>query len=163
LQDKMAIAKISLLDIDSIRKLLTISKHNLLSLADKLTAEDLQHLADYLEKLNQPQINQLVKFLLNNNSSIINNSDVMADITRSGDINTAIKFWETPKNITSTFNGILKVLAGTISWHLFLHRYGISFTMSLIVIPLLVLVFVFAILRYQLRKYFKPQNTQVNP
>ncbi len=163
LQDSMAIAKISLLDIGFIRKLLTISKHNLLSLADKLTAGDLQHLAGYLGELNQPQINQLVKFLLNNNSSIINNSDVMADITRSGDMNAAIKFWETPKNITSTFNGILKVLAGAIPWHLFLDRYGISFTMSLIVIPSLVLVFVFAILLYQLRKYFKPQNTQVNP
>lgn len=160
LQDSMAIAKISLLDIGSIRKLLTISKYNLLSLAEKLTADDLQHLAGYLAELNQPQINQLVKFLLNTNPSIINNSDVMADMIHSGNINAAIKFWEKPKNISSIFNGMLKVFAGTISWRLFTKKYDIPVAMQIIVIFLLA---VLAILLYQqLRKYFKSQNTEVN-
>ena len=160
LQDSMAIAKISLLDIDSIRNLLTISKHNLLSLAEKLTADDLQNLAGYLGELKQPQINQLVKFLLNNNPSVVNNSDVMTDIINSNDMNAAIKFWETPKNRTSIFNGILKVFVGTISWQLFTNKYGTPVALLIILISLLV---VLAILLYQqFRKYFKPEKTEVN-
>ncbi len=160
LQDSMAIAKLSLLDIGSIRNLLTISKHNLLSLADKLTADDLQNLAGYLEELKQPQINQLVKFLLNSNPSIVNNSDVMTDIINSSNMNAAIKFWETPKNQTSIFNGMLKVFVGTISWQLFTNKYGIPVALRIILISLLA---VLAILLYQqFRKYFKPKNTEVN-
>ncbi len=156
----MAIAKISLLDIDSIRNLLTISKHNLLSLADKLTANDLQNLAGYLRELKQPQINQLVKFLLNSNPSIVNNSDVMTDIINSSNMNAAIKFWETPKNQTSIFNAMLKVFVGSISWQLFTNKYGTPVALLIIIISLLA---VLAILLYQqFRKYFKPKNTEVN-
>ena len=162
LQDSMAIAKISLLDTDSIRKLLTISKHNLLSLADKLTADDLQKLAGYLGDLEQPKINQLVKFLLNSNPSIVKNSDVMADIIHSGDINAAIKFWEKPNTLISSFDGTLKVLTGAISWHLFTNKYGILLAIPITVIFLF--LFVLAILLYQqFRKYFKFQNSEVNP
>lgn len=160
LQNSTAIAKILLLDIGSIRSLLTISKHNLLSLADKLTANDLQNLAGYLRELKQSQINQLVKFLLNNNPSIVNNSDVMTDIINSSDMNAAIKFWETPKNRTSIFNGVLKVFLGTISWHLFTNKYGTPVALLIISISLLA---VLAILLYQqFIKYFKPENTEVN-
>ena len=160
LQDSMTIAKISLLDIGSIRNLLSISKHNLLSLADKLTANDLQNLAGYLGELKQPQINQLVKFLLNSNPSIVNNSDVMTDIINSSDMNAAIKFWETPKNRTSIFNAMLKVFVGTISWELFTNKYGTPVALLIILISLLA---VLAILLYQqFRKYFKPKNTEVN-
>ncbi len=160
LQDSAAIAKISLLDIDSIRLLFTISKHNLLSLANKLTADDLQHLASYLGELNQLQINQLVKLLLNSNSSIVQNSDVMTDIIHSSDMNAAIKFWETPKNQISVFNGIFKVFAGTISWHSFTNKYGISIAVIIIIVFLLAVLSI--ILYLQLQKYFTTKNIEVN-
>ncbi len=153
LQDSMAIAKISLLDIGSIRKLLTISKYNLLSLAEKLTADDLQNLAGYLAELNQPQINQLVKFLLNTNPSIIKNSDVMADIIHSGEMNAAIKFWKEPKNIISIFNGILKVFTGTISWRLFTNKYDIHVAIEIMIILLLAVLVI--LLYQQLTKHGK--------
>ncbi|MEM9922604.1 MAG: hypothetical protein AAF915_02420 [Cyanobacteria bacterium P01_D01_bin.50] len=144
LQDSTAIAKISLLDIDSYAKLLTISKYNVVSLAEKLTVNDLQKLAGYLGELNQPQINQLVIFLLKNDPSIINNSDIMADIIHSGNLNAAIKFWEKPRNLISSFNGILQVFTGAISWQLFFDRYGIFATVLIILVPLFLIgVFIF--------------------
>ena len=161
LQNSTAVAKILLLDIGSIHKLLSISKHNLMSLTSKLTANDLQYLADYLEELNQPQINQLVKFLLNN-PSIIQNSDVMAHMIHSRNMNIAIKFWETPLNLISTFNGILNIFRGAISLPLFIDKYGIAIALSFIIVPLLLIAILSIWLYQKVRKFVKPQTNEVN-
>lgn len=71
IEDPSTISKLSILDINSIRNLLMISKQNLLLLSVHLSVDDLQKLAGYIGKLEQIQINQLVKFLLDDDPSII--------------------------------------------------------------------------------------------
>lgn len=135
--DAVTISKLSLLDVDSIRELLTISKQNLLSLSSHLSVDDLKRLAGYLEKLEQPQVNQLVRFLINDDPSIIKNSAVMTHIIQSHDINAAIEFWDAPKSPVLALDGMLKILTGAIYWKLVAGKYGIPILSLFIALPLL--------------------------
>jgi hypothetical protein len=136
LEDDLTISKLSLLDVNSIRDLLAVSKQNLTSLSAHLSIDDLKRLAGYLRELEQPKVNQLVKFLLNDDPSIIKNSAVMAHIIQSHDINAAIRFWETSKSPFLALDGMLKILKGAISLNLVADKYGFPVLSLFIGLPI---------------------------
>lgn len=153
-KDSSTISKITLLNTDSIRSLLSIPKKNLLSLSVYLSASDLERLTGYLKELKQPQTNQLVKFLINEDPSIIKNTSVMAHIVKSGSINAAIEFWDAQKNKFLIFDGTFKLLTGAISWELMADKFGV------IPMTLLSALFIVLILLPLLLCYRWKQNIQ---
>lgn len=136
LKDSSTISKLSLLDIDSIRKLLMISQPNLLGVADRLTAEDLRRLADHLGELEQSQVNQLVRFLIDKDSSVIKNKKVMTHIIQSRNINAALEFWERQTSLVSLVRDTLNLFTGAISWGLFTDKFGIPIPLMVVFISL---------------------------
>lgn len=161
LQEPSTISKLSLLDIDSIRKLLsTVSKQNLRSIADYLSSDDLQHLAGYLDKVQPEQVNRLLKFLMSN-PSVIRNPDVMAHILNSQDIDAAMRFWEKPVNLFSFFNSIFEVFTDFTYLPLVSDKYGILIVVLFIGIPfLLVLALVLAIITWFYRQWLQIRQMQ---
>jgi hypothetical protein len=163
IKDAEAIAKITILKVGDIRKLLTIAKPNLLLLAKDLSSEDLQRLAGYVGELERSEINQLVKFLLGDNSAIVKNTAVMAHMIQSRDINAALNFWETSVSIAALPDGMWKILTGAISWRLVSDRYGIPVMSLFIGVPLLLLLVV-AIWLYRqwlkIRRWFQKSQPQ---
>jgi hypothetical protein len=157
LKDSSTISKITLLNTDSIHSLLSIPKNNLLSLSVHLSASDLERLAGYLKELKQPQRNQLVKFLINEDPSIIKNTSVMAHIVKSGNINAAIEFWDAQTNQFLIFDGIFKLLTGAISWELMADKLGII-PMTLLSALLIVLIVLPLILFYRWKQIIQPQK-----
>ncbi len=161
LQEPSIISKLSLLDIDSIRKLLsTVSKQNLLSIADYLSSDDLQHLAGYLDKVQPEQVNRLLKFLIST-PSVIKNPSVMVHILNSQNIDATIRFWEKPVNLFSLFNSIFEVFADVTYLPLVSDKYGIPIVILFIGIPfLLVLTLVFAIITWFCRQWLQIRQMQ---
>jgi hypothetical protein len=157
IKDSSTISKITLLHTDSIRSLLTIPKQNLLLLSLHLSASDLERLAGYLNELKQPQINQLVKFLLNEDPSIIKNASVMAHIVKSGNINAAIEFWEAPRNQFLIFDGIFKLSTGAVSWELIADKFGFIPMALLSALPI-ILTILLLVLLYQRKRTTQPQK-----
>ena len=147
LNDSATIAKLMLLDMNSVRELLGISQENLVALGAKLSAEDLEKLAGYLKGLEQYKINQLVKFILNGNYLAIQDSTVMVNLIQSNNFNAAIKFWEAKRSVNSFISGTFQTLVGEISWRLVIHKYGIMRTgLLLLGIPLLLILFLWLFL-----------------
>ncbi len=140
------ISKISLLDISSIRRLLSISKQNLVALSQHLSPEDLQQLAGYLGQLKQPQINQFVKFLLTDDGSSFENADVMAHIVQSRKIDSAIEFWEAQKNSSLLLDGMLKIFTGAISWRLVADKFNMPITLFFTTAPIVLLLSLFSLI-----------------
>jgi hypothetical protein len=140
LKDDSVVAKISLLDVSSIRKLLMISKQNLLSLSTDLSPSDLKRLAGYLGELDQFEINEFVKFLLNDDPSIVRDSRIIEYIIQSHDIKSAIKFWDTKSDLFSWLNGTWKMYTGVISWRLFIGKFGIPIMLLSIGLPIVLLL-----------------------
>lgn len=141
LKDPLTISKLSLLDIGSIRQLLSLSKPNLVGLSKQLSSEDFQRLASYLGELTQLEKNQLVMFLINDDPLIVRNVNVMAHIVQSRNIAGAIQFWESEKNSFSLLlDGTSKVLSGAISWRLIADKFGIPATLLFIAVPIVLLI-----------------------
>lgn len=141
LKDPSVISLLILLDIDSIRKLLQISSHNLVELTYHLSPEELKTLAGYIGELKQPQINQLVSFFLSNDPEIIKNSAVIDSIVQSHNIETSISFWEAEKKPLSFLDGILKILSGRISWHLLAEKYGVKYITAFFILLIILAAF----------------------
>jgi hypothetical protein len=142
-KDPLTISKLILLDINSIRKLLSISTQNLTTLSVHLSSQDFQRLAGYLGKLEQPQKNQLVSFLINDNSSIIKNTIVMAYIIQSHKIDAAIDFWEEKENSFLLLDGVFKMFTGSISWQLVAKKFGVPTILFFVAMPIILLISLF--------------------
>jgi hypothetical protein len=163
LKDADSIAKLAILKVDNIRKLLAISKPNLVLLSKDLSSEDLQRLAGYLGELERSEINQLVKFLLGDNSAIIKNSAVMTHIIQSREIDAALKFWETSESVTTIPDGIWNILTGAISWRLVGDRYGMVLISLFLGVPILLFSIVAIWLDRQwlkIRRWFQKSQPQ---
>jgi hypothetical protein len=160
LQEPSVISKLSLLDVASTRKLLsTISKRNLVSIAEYLSANDLQHLAEYLNQVQPEQVNRLLKFLIST-PSVIKNPGVMAHIL-SKDIDAAIRFWEKPVNVFSFLNSIFEVFADFTYLPLVADKYGIPIVLLFIGLPfLLVLALVLATITWFYSQWLKIRQLQ---
>jgi len=159
LQDPSTISKLSLLETDTIRSLLLISKRNLVSLSNNLSVDDLERLSGYLQKLEQPQVNQLVGFLLGD-PEMLRNSNVMAHIIQSRDINAAVQFWNQAANPLSLLNGVLTVLTGAISWHLFADKSGLPIFFLFLLVPILLLLSIIRWLYLEISKVSQKQEPQ---
>lgn len=160
LKDVSIISKLSLLEVNSIHELLKISQPNLLNIANRLSAEDLRRLADYLSELKPNQVNQLVRFLLDGDSSVIKNSDVMTYILQSRDLHTAIRFWEEPASMFSPKN-IWNLYTGKVSFNLFMEKFGVGVSIMFLFIGLpLILLSIIGILLFRIRtKITNQENT----
>ncbi len=151
LKDTSVVAKISLLDIESIRRLLAISKPNLLTLSTDFSASDLKQLAGYLGGLEQFEMNEFVRFFLDNPTSI-RNSRVIEYIIQSRDIQSAIEFWNAKADPSSLFHGALKMYTRAISRYLFISKFGIWVMILFVGLPI---VFLLAISLWFCRKLLK--------
>jgi hypothetical protein len=161
IKDSSTTSKIILLDINSIRKLLSISTQNLVALSVNLSSGDLKRLAGYLEDMEQPQKNQLVRFLINDDSSIIKNNSVMTYVVQSCEIDTAIKFWEEKESPLLLIDGIFKMARGAISWELIAEKFGIPMSLFFISIPIILLISLFLIIGHWFyRQHLKTNQTQ---
>jgi hypothetical protein len=136
LKDPSIIDKLSLLEVDSIRKLLLISRRNLVSVATHLSSNDLQELADYLDVLEPDQANQLLK-LLKEDPLAIRNPDAINHILNSPDPRAAIRFWEAPKTVFSFAISVFNTFNGVISWQLLSDKYGNPIFFIIIGLPIL--------------------------
>lgn len=156
LQEPSIISKLSLLDVASIRKLLsTVSKQNLVSIAEYLSSDDLQNLAGYLNQVQPEQVNRLLKFLINT-PSVIRNSGVMTHILNSKDTDAAIRFWEKPVNLFSFFNSIFEVFADFRYLPLVADKFGVPIVLLFIGLPIvLVLALVLAIITWFYSQWLK--------
>lgn len=141
IKDSATISKLSLLEIDSLRNLLAISTPNLIELVNLLSAEQLQQLSGYLPELKQHQTNQFIRFILDEPTSIIENPNLMHDFVESRDIDLAIKFWQSSNNLLLIVKNIPALFQRSISWGLFIRKYGLmSVLIVLVFLPLLVLL-----------------------
>jgi hypothetical protein len=158
IKDSSTISKIILLDVNSIRKLLSISTQNLVALSVNLSSGDLRRLAGYLENMEQPQKNQLVRFLINDNSSIIKNNSVMAYVVQSHEIDSAIKFWEDKESPLLLIYGLFKMATGAISWQLIAEKFGIPTAIFFTSIPIILLISLFLMIG----NWFYRQRLKIN-
>ncbi|MBR8836121.1 MAG: hypothetical protein DSM106950_19370 [Stigonema ocellatum SAG 48.90 = DSM 106950] len=158
--DPSTVSKLSLLDVNSIRKLLSVSKRNLISVSVHLSPEDLQKLAGYLGELDQLRANQLLK-LLNDDPSVIKNPNVVKHILESQDISAALEFRKTPKSLLSVVRDTLGTFTGVVSLKLFLDKYGIPMNFFFIGVPLLFLLAV-AVVMWFYRKWLEIVKLQIS-
>lgn len=158
INDSSTISKIILLDVNAIRKLISISTQNLVALSVNLSSGDLKRLAGYLENMEQPQKNELVRFLINDNSSIIKNNRVMTYVVQSREIDTAVKFWEEKESPLLLIDGIFKMTRGAISWELIAEKFGIPMSLFFISIPIILLISLFLIIGH----WFYRQRLKTN-
>lgn len=138
INDPSTISKLALLDVDSIRRLLSVSKRSLISVSAHLSPDDLHKLADYLGELDQLQTNQLLK-LLNDDPSVIKNPNTVKHILESQDISAAQEFRKTSKSLISLVRDTIGAFTGVISWRLFLDKYGTPVDFFFISVPLLLI------------------------
>jgi hypothetical protein len=148
IQDSNTINKLSLLDITYIRKLLVVSKQDLIALTNRLSPNSLELIANYFDGLEQIEINRIVKFLLDEQMP---DSKVLSHIVKSNNINTAIQFWKQP----SLPKGIFSMMTGNIHWELFTDKYG-----GLIVLPIALFVLPILLLLFTIFRYLKPKKIQ---
>lgn len=154
IQDLDAINKLALLDASHIQKLLTVSKSNLIALANRLSPNNLQLIAGYLDGLEQINVNRIVKFLLD---EPMPGANVISHIVKSRDIDTAIQFWKHP----SLLKGIISSVIGDISWQLITSKYSLLILLPIAVFafPILLLLLAIAFLYYRPKKVQDLQQT----
>ena len=148
IQDSRTINKLSLLEVNSIRKLLVLSKKDLIAITNRLSPDNLQIIAGYFDGLKQIEINRIVKFLL---SEKMPDNNVLAHIVESRNINAAIDFWKKP----SLFWSIPSMLTFNISWKLFTDVFGLLIILpfALFVLPILTLLLIAL-------RYYRPNESQ---
>lgn len=157
-KDYKTISKLSLLEIESIRNLLGISIPNLIKLANLLSAEELQLLSGYITDLEQPQVNKFIRFLLDENTSIIANGDVVRHLVKSKNIDAAIRLWQESDDIFSLILNIPFLLNKSISWGLFIIKYGWNYLIGLLLSTVLIVVFL-VVLAFSLIRRWTNKNT----
>jgi hypothetical protein len=142
LEDRPAIARLALLDVDAIVILLKISSDSLKTLARALSSDDLQWLARYLPKLEQPQVNQLVALLSDQPALMAKLKDegVLAQIAGSRDVEAALAFLTAPGDALTVLDDLARLATGAVSLRLFAYKYGIAATTLLVALPVLLLL-----------------------
>lgn len=159
-QDPSTISKLSLLEVDSIRKLMLISKRNLVSVATGLDPNDLQQLANYLGgELEPAKINQLLK-IFKDDLSVIKNPNLVKHILESKDAEAAIEFIKTPKSLWSLLKDTLGAVTGSVSWRLFFDKYGLQVKIFFMGIILLIVLLAAAIAMWFYRKWLEIRTLQ---
>ena len=165
LEDSITISKLSLLEIDAINSLFKISTPNLIKLANLLSAKEVQQLSAYLPKLKQHQINQFIKFLLDDNPKIIANSNVMHYLVESKDVDAAIELWQGSDNLFSwsLVKNISRLLRRSVSWGLFAEKYGFNYLIILSIIAIALPIILLSLLAVSLRHLWQnmKQNQEV--
>lgn len=139
LKDSSTISKLSLLEVDAIRNLFLISKENLISVATHLSSQDLGQLAEYLGKLDSQQVDQLLR-LINENPSVIKNPNAIEHILQSQDFNAALHAWKTVPSVFSLIGDVSSIFTNSISWRLFLDKYGFPAFFLIICVPILLIL-----------------------
>ena len=155
LDNRAALDKLTLLEPGAIETLLTISTSNLKTLTARLSTEDLRTVAALLPLLSAEQRNQLVARVMNDPEIVAHLSSPAAQkqLAASKDIDAALGFLATPKDIASIFNDVSNVLFNGISWRLFAYKYGSGQT-TITGVVLLIIVLVLLRLVYALLAWF---------
>ncbi len=151
LKDSSIITKLSLLEVDAIRKLFLISKPNLISVAAHFSSQDLRQLSEYLGQLDSGQVNQLLK-LIDENPSVIKEPSAIEHILQSQDFDAALHSWGTGSSLFSLVGDISLIFTKSISWKLFLDKYGFLPFFLIISVPVL---FMLAIVTWFYRQWLE--------
>lgn len=155
LDNRMAIDKLVLLEPKDIGALLTVSTSNLNTLINRLPTEDLQTVAAILPLLNAEQKNQFVARVMSDPTIVthLGSSAAQKQLAASPDIDTALGFLATPKDVGSVANDVSSVLFNGVSWRLFVYKYG-SGQSTLLGVVLLVIALVLLRLVISLLAWF---------
>jgi hypothetical protein len=154
LDNRSVIDKLTLLEPKAIEALLTVSTSNLKTLTTRLSTEDLQTLATLLPMLSAEQKNQFVARALNDPEIVAHLSSPAAQkqLAASQDIDAALGFLATPKDVAAIFNDVSNVLFSGVSWRLFVYKYGSGQTTTtgivLLIIVLVLLRLIYALLAW---------------
>lgn len=144
-----AAIKMALLDADTLRQLLKLSREHLVALAQTLSADDLAWLGSYLATLNQEQANQLVARVLDEPTTMaqLKNERVQAQIAAASDVNAVLRFLAAPDDTMAYAEDLLKVAGGGVSLGLFQAKYGFSGVLWAALLGILLLLVAAALLR----------------
>ncbi|MCC6454585.1 MAG: hypothetical protein IT328_06560 [Caldilineaceae bacterium] len=135
-----AVTKLALVDATTLTQLLTISRDNLASLAQTLSADDLAWLGGYLAALGQEQANQLVTLLLADPMLMAQLKDerVQAQIATARDVNAVLRFLAAPVTLLGFGEDLLLLGTGRVALGLFHAKYGLWVTVLAVGLPLLI-------------------------
>jgi hypothetical protein len=150
-----AATKLALLDAVTLGQLLTLSRDNLTSLAQTLSADDLAWLGGYLAALGQDQANQLVTLLLADPTMMgqLKDERVQAQVAAAHDVNTVLRFLAAPVTLIGFGEDLLQLGARRVTLGLFYAKYGLWVTALAVGLPLLIIA---ALLQSLLRWLFGP-------
>jgi hypothetical protein len=128
-----------LLDASALGQLLKLSRDNLSTLAQSLSADDLTWLGGYLAALGQEQANQLIVLLLNDPTLMAQLKDetVQAQVASAGDVGAVLRFLAAPITAMSFGEDLLAMASGRVALTLFYAKYGLWVTVMAIGLPLL--------------------------
>jgi hypothetical protein len=135
-----AATKLALVDAATLGQLLNLSRDNLASLAQTLSADDLSWLGGYLAALSQEQANQLVTLLLADPTLMAQLKDerVQAQIAAARDVNAVLRFLAAPVTLMGFGEDLLLLGTGRVALGLFHAKYGLWVTVLAVGLPLLI-------------------------
>lgn len=150
-----AATKLALLDATTLKQLLNLSRDNLASLAQTLSADDLAWLGGYLAALGQEQANQLVTLLLADPTMMaqLKDEQVQAQVAAARDVNAVLRFLAAPVTMMGVGEDLLQLGARRVTFGLFYAKYGLWVTALAVGLPLLIIA---ALLQSLLRWLFAP-------
>jgi hypothetical protein len=137
---ELAATKLALVDAATLGQLLNLSRDNLASLAQTLSADDLSWLGGYLAALSQDQANQLVTLLLADPTLMAQLKDerVQAQIAAARDVNAVLRFLAAPVTLMGFGEDLLLLGTGRVALGLFHAKYGLWVTVLAVGLPLLI-------------------------
>lgn len=152
------IQKLALLTPEALQALLVLSTENLITLADQLDATELALLADYVQLLDQAQVNQLVAHITSNPETVaqLSNATLRDYLTSSNDVEDALGFLLTPTEGLAAFTDMTKVLTGVAPWQLFLYKYGMGQSALVSVVAVVALLIALRLLFGLIGWLFRP-------
>ncbi len=154
LRDQAAMERLTLLPVEQLRTLLTISTANLAALVKSLTPEQLGWLAETLVRLDQPQRNALIARLVSQPQmlALIQESDLLNALGADADFDAAIAFLAGPRDALGLFNDATTMLSGGASLRLFALKYGWGVTaltgLAFILLALVMLRLIYSLMAW---------------
>jgi hypothetical protein len=135
-----AATELALLEPGALGQLLRLSRDHLVSLAQKLTPDDLAWLGGYVAVLEQDQANQLVMLLLDDPALMAQLKDerVQAQVASAADVNSVLRFLAAPVSLLGYGEDLLRLASGRVSLGLFHAKYGLWATLLGVGLPILV-------------------------
>jgi hypothetical protein len=155
--DKNAIAKLTLLDNNSIEAMLTISTVNLKIMIATLSLDDMKCLSWYIAHTDQNCTTLIVSHAISNSDSVkkLCNEPIKNKLIKSAKKLELISFLLSPYDYQYLLlNDVMKIINGNITADIFFLKYNLSQIALMLVILLVVLFLLFSYIPKALRHRF---------